>query len=157
MTEINWDALSVDEVPNFAPKIEFESPEVEADKGRRAKTKAPKSPKPIPPKAKGKYVQPLTEIYGFVGMGLILVDPVCGQAVLSSAEACAKSVDELAYKNPAVRRVVESITQGSAVGAVVAAHMPIILAVAGHHGGKLFGAMLPTSVTVDEDVTIQSS
>lgn len=162
---IDWTAFAVEDIPNFSPAGETtDSKSADTDKSspskRGRKPKTVSAPKPVPTRQKGKYVAPLTELYGFVGMGLLVVDPVCGKAVLESAEGCAKSVDELAYKNAAVRRVVESLTQTSAIGAVVMAHMPILLAVASHHGGRMFSAMMPTTIEAEtsaDDDTVSAT
>jgi hypothetical protein len=58
---------------------------------------------------------------------------VCANAVIKSAEQCARSLDELAYTNDAVRRVLYGLIQTSAIGAVIIAHGPILLAVMVHH------------------------
>jgi hypothetical protein len=93
---------------------------------------------PFTPRAKrGAFVQPLTQMYGAVGMAVIMRDQVCGTAILESAEQCAKSMDELAYQNEAVRRVLHSLTKTSAMGAVLIAHAPIIMAVSMHHSDKI--------------------
>lgn len=100
---------------------------------RRA-ARAPKSkPRKIVPNRKGQFVAPLTALYSALGLGLMPFDAVCGNAILNSAEKCAESIDELAYRNEAVRRAVFALVQTSALGAVIVAHMPIILAVAMHH------------------------
>lgn len=63
-------------------------------------------------------------------------DGVCGPAIAGSAHTAAVAWDELAQKNPAVRRSLRKLTQGSAWGAVLAAHMPIAIAIAGAHMPK---------------------
>lgn len=89
--------------------------------------------KPLPPKRKGQFVKPLEQLYVGVGMSLILIDPTCAAAIMNSANKCAVSIDELAYVNPQVRRIVAALLDTSAIGAVVFAHMPIMLAVVLHH------------------------
>jgi len=72
-------------------------------------------------------------MYSAVGAILFNFDPVCGQAVMASASKAAQSLDDLAYQNPAVRKALTSLTTTTAVGAVIAAHAPIIMAVYMHH------------------------
>lgn len=91
--------------------------------------------KPVSRAKKGAFVEPLMQFYGMAGMAVYVRDQHCGQAILDSAEKCAESIDELAYRNESVRRVLDSLVKTSTFGAVVAAHLPIILAVASHHGG----------------------
>ncbi len=91
--------------------------------------------KPAPRAKKGAFVEPLTQMYGFAGVALMMRDPHCGQVVLENAERCAEALDELAYQNESVRRVLDALTTTSAFGMVLMAHAPIIAAVASHHGG----------------------
>lgn len=122
--------------PSAPPRVPLR-PGARRERGRRAtdstKEKARKSPSPLPPYREGMFVQPLTELYGFLGMGIMAFDPMCGTAVITSAEQCAVSLDKLAKQNHAVRRVLVAVTQTSALSAVVAAHMPILMAVVLHH------------------------
>lgn len=114
---------------------------------RKAKTE-PKKDFPLLvqsiPNRKGQFVEPLTQIYAGIGTAVIMFDPVCGQAILTSATKCAETIDELAYKNEAVRRAVWALTQTSLWGAVIVAHMPIVMAVVMHHvpaAQQAFGAL----------------
>lgn len=113
-------------------------------RGRPRKRKTPASrPK------KGAFVEPLTNMYGLAALTLMPVDPHCAGVILENAEACAEAVDELAYQNESVRRVLDKLVTGSAIGALVMAHMPIIVAVASHHGsGRL--PFVPRVVQDDE-------
>lgn len=110
----------------------------ERDAGRsETRSKARKAPRKAVPKTRaGALVEPLTGIYTSVGLMLAMVDPVCSTAILENAEACAKSVDALAQQNDAVRRAVLALTQTSAWGGVMIAHMPILLMLTVHHGPK---------------------
>lgn len=103
------------------------------DKPKTTRTARPKR-KPAPRAKKGAFVEPLTELYTTLGMMLMAFDQQCATVVIKSAEQCATSMDELAYQNESVRRALTAITQTSAWGAVIFAHMPIIMAVAMHHG-----------------------
>lgn len=89
------------------------------------------------PKA-GKYYTRLQGLYGTIGLGLYMFDPVCGGAVLASADETARSVDRLARENPSIRRVVEAMLTGSAYGQLLAAHLPILKAIADHHMPERF-------------------
>lgn len=99
-----------------------------ADAPKRAATK-----KRAPTAKHGAFTQPLEQMYGAIGAILFQFDPTCAQAILVAAPKAAQSLDDLAYQNPAVRRVLASLTTTSAVGAVIAAHAPIIMAVWMHH------------------------
>lgn len=104
------------------------------------------------PKRKGQFVQPLTALYTSVGIMLMPFDAVCGKAVVTSAEDCARSLDELAYQNDAVRRVVYALVQTSTLGAVIAAHAPILMAVAIHHIPSVQNAMGSLGAQMAENI-----
>jgi hypothetical protein len=118
-----------------------------ATKAPRAKRETKKTP-PMAiaaiPNRKGQFVEPLMKMYGTAGAVVMMYDPICGTAVMTSAQKCAETMDELAYQNEAVRRVVWSMTRTSTFGAVIVAHLPIIMAVVMHHvpaAQEAFGAM----------------
>lgn len=147
---VNFDTLTIEEVlPDVfgvpdASAGAGDIPELTADKSRRGarrvgrgeKTQEPKPSKdkgPVPNYRAGKYVPALEQMYGYIGMGLMLVDPTCATAVLEASHECAVSIDALGKTNIAVRRVLEALTNTSAIGAVMVAHLPIIMAIAMHH------------------------
>jgi len=84
----------------------------------------------------GILVKPLTSFYETIGGMILLVDVVCGQAVIESAEGAAKSLDELARVNPKVRQALLRLISGSVLTQVVVAHLPIIMAIVAHHFPK---------------------
>lgn len=100
-----------------------------AKKAVRTKAKAT-----APPYRKGKYVKPLMQLYGYASIGISFADPVCGKALMESAEGCARAWDELAEQNLAVRRVLQTLIEGGAWSGVAVAHLPLLIAVLGHHG-----------------------
>jgi hypothetical protein len=80
----------------------------------------------------------LVQFYGTIGLTVAAVgDRQCGIAVAANAEGCAEAWDELAKQNPAVKRVLETVLQTGAFAAVIGAHLPIALAVVGHHRPEL--------------------
>lgn len=82
---------------------------------------------------KGMLVDPLTKLYTGAGMMLMPFDQHCAATIMQHAEPMARSLDELARTNPQVRKVLMKMIQGSAVGMVIAAHAPLVIAVAVHH------------------------
>lgn len=106
-----------------------------ARKGRtkRVEANVPIAVKAAIPNKKGQFVEPLVKLYAGAGTAVMMFDPVCGQAVLMSAQKCAETVDELAYQNESVRKAVWGLTQTSIMGAVFVAHLPIIMAIVMHH------------------------
>lgn len=109
-----------------------------AARSRRSE-KENKTPKPekeekkLPPRRRGSLVKPLEEMYVTIGMAVMAFDEPCGIAITNSATRCAEALDNLAYENDAVRRVIMRLIQTSAWGGVVMAHSPIIMAIAVHH------------------------
>lgn len=123
---------------------------------RDTPAKAPRKPKKPAPRAKhGAFVEPLQQMYAGIGIMLMPIDPVCANAVLSSAENCARTLDDLAYQNEAVRRVLTSLVTTSAAGAVFLAHMPILMAVVMHHVPSVQRAMGKMGEEMVENITRQ--
>lgn len=89
--------------------------------------------KTTPAAPRGGFVKPLTEMYGTIALMLMPFDAQCAMAIMEAAPKAAESLDNLAKSNDAVKRVLITLTQTSAWGAVLAAHAPIILAVTMHH------------------------
>jgi hypothetical protein len=122
--------FTVDEIPPVIPdpsKSEDERP----SRGRRNNnTEAVRGfRKP----RKGSLVKPLTKTYASVGMLLLPFDEVCGQTLINSAEQCAIALDDLAQTNDTIARVLVALVETSAWGAVIAAHLPLLMVVASHH------------------------
>lgn len=103
------------------------------ERNERKEKKEKEPPKKLPPRRKGALVKQLEELYTTVGMAVMAFDQPCGTAIVNSAERCAISLDNLAYENDAVRRILYRILETSAWGGVFAAHSPIIMAIAVHH------------------------
>jgi hypothetical protein len=100
---------------------------------RAAREKARAS---IPKPRSGSLVKPLTDLYTSIGVMLAPFDPACSVSVIENAESCAIALENLARENEAVRRAILALTQTSAWGGVLIAHMPILLMVITHHGPK---------------------
>jgi hypothetical protein len=99
---------------------------------RAARPAKPSAPKP----REGSLVKPLRDLYTSIGVMIAPFDPVCSVAIIENAEDCAKSLEALARENEAVRRAILALTQTSAWGGVLIAHMPLLLMVAMHHGPR---------------------
>jgi hypothetical protein len=138
-TTIDWTAAPVTDVP---PTV-FEKPNPKA--GRRAPLfgsakKAAPSARPskprstVPASKPGQFTDDIAAIYAAAAMAISIRDPICGQAVARSAVACGEQWDKLAQSNDAIRKALMALTKTSAIGAVIAAHVPIIMAVSSHHG-----------------------
>lgn len=71
----------------------------------------------------------LEGIYGMAGAVLFPIDPQTATVILSQAPQCAEALDDLARKDPKVKAALESLLSTSAWGAVIAAHLPILVQV----------------------------
>ena len=76
----------------------------------------------------------LNGLYVQAGLLVSLAKPASGRVIVESAQSCSDAWVDLARTNPAVRRALVNMTRVSAVGAVVAAHVPIVMAVAADTG-----------------------
>lgn len=92
-----------------------------------------KPKKPVPPMPRRGLKKPLADIYTTLGTLWFPFDPVCGNAVIESADQCAEALETLARENEAVRRVLIMLCETSAWGMVITAHLPILMAVTAHH------------------------
>jgi len=145
VTEEMFEGIETEDAPEFtAPDPNksrqsrkdflFGRKDDKAESGPKATGRTAPRRKPAPRAKRGVFVEPLTQLYTGMGAMLMPFDAQCANVVISSAEQCATSMDELAYQNESVRRALTAITQSSAWGAVIFAHLPIIMAVAMHHG-----------------------
>lgn len=95
--------------------------------------KKPKARKPTPAMPRSGLKGPLTNMYTGLGLSLSMVDQQCGRAIVESAEDCAEAWEELARRNPKVRRALLMLLETSDVTKIIIAHAPIMMAVASHH------------------------
>jgi hypothetical protein len=153
------DGLIVEDIDSFAD-TEQTTPNARASRpGFRERLKGEKNERQskastrVPPKRKDEFVQPLTEMYTMLGVAITPFDSHCGPIVIQQAEPCARSLDELAAKNEAVRKALRGLTSASALGNVIMAHAPIIIAVAAHH----MPGSLPFRVTSESDTHVDVS
>ena len=108
--DLNFETIAPKDIP-FTQADDFEPP-----------TK----PKPRTTKLRKE----IENIYALSAMAVFPFDPYIGNLLADNAENCATAWDELAARNPRVKKLLESLTQTSAYGAVIAAHLPIAVAVA---------------------------
>lgn len=129
-------------------------------RGTRGKPAAKPAAKPKPDKqprvAKDDATlkKALVELYSSVGMVLLPFDQPCATVVVNSADQCAEALIKLAAENDSIRRALTALTQTSAWGGVIAAHLPIIMAVTSHHMGGMKGLNSPLAPTPDNVVNI---
>jgi predicted nucleic acid-binding Zn ribbon protein len=160
-------------VPNAGASADFKG--TEPPKPKRTifdrPRKANRQPRNAPPaliaaipNKKGQFIEPLMKLYGGLGAMVMIADPVCGTAIVSSAQKCAETIDQLAYENESVRRLAWMLTRTSTAGMVIVAHLPIIMAMTMHHipsaqqafgmlGANMMEEFLKQTTPADGDAT----
>lgn len=81
----------------------------------------------------GVIARGLTELYTNMGSFLGMFDPQCSMVIITNAQAMAESLEKLAKDNPAIRAALMRVITGSVWGEVIAAHMPVMMAITMHH------------------------
>ena len=87
------------------------------------KKQAPEMPKP------GVLADGISGLYTFAGFGLMPFAPKTAVTVASQADECAKAWEAAAAANPKIRAALIALTSTSVYGALIMAHVPIVLAV----------------------------
>lgn len=101
----------------------------------------------------GVLVKPLTDLYIALGTVILPLSHPVGTAFVQNAGPCAESLDELARTNPAARRFLMSLLTTGAWGKVIAAHLPILLAIGVSYSPAVRRAMAGPVPTTDNDTT----
>jgi hypothetical protein len=78
----------------------------------------------------GLLVKPLQDLYAAAGTVTLPFNAPVGTALLQNAETCAISLDNAAKQDPRIRKALMSLVKTSVWGPVIAAHMPIAMALA---------------------------
>lgn len=110
---------------------------------KSTRKKAEPKPEPEPSPSTGRPRTPamralearVTEMYALAGMGAFAVgDQIVSNSILQNAESCADAWITLAERDPKVKRILERLTQSSAWGGVVMAHLGIAIPILSHYG-----------------------
>lgn len=137
----NWAGVQPEDAPAFtSPQREKRKPifggarkiAESKDKPPTRRKAAPR--KTVPASKPGEFTEDLMQMYGMVAMGVMLKDPECGKVIMKQGAACAEAWDKLAEDNDQVRKVLRALTAATGLSAVIAAHVPIAMAVMAHHG-----------------------
>lgn len=72
----------------------------------------------------------IVSLYASIAMPVMMFKPATGQAIAENTESCADAWMQLAEENDSVRRTLLMLIEGGAWGAVIAAHLPILLTLA---------------------------
>src|SRR6266508_1973568 len=113
-------------------------PKKEGKRERKPRARKP----PVKKVKEGFFVEPLTQVYGYVGMMVMIRDQSCGKAIMESGRECAIALDKWAQENDTIRSMLLVLTQSSTIGLVIMAHLPILMAVMSHHGPESFSPLM---------------
>lgn len=127
--------------PKGAPARKGTAPKA----GRQSKPKVTE-----PPSKPGEFVEDITAFYAAIGIGVGMRDHECGKVIVANASKIAEQWDKVAESNAAVRKALRSLTKATMLGALVAVHMPIVMAIASHHGPG-FGPNIDTTDLPEDD------
>jgi len=75
----------------------------------------------------------LQQFYGQIGMVVGMFDEHCGTAIIQNAIPMAASMEAWAKESPAAREFLNKLVTTSVIGQVIAAHTPMVMAIAMHH------------------------
>lgn len=153
MTESILDTLT----PVETPMPEEVAPNHKAGKGNpfgglkgKVSTREPVSERAVPKNKLDIISAGLPGVYQTLGAFTMMVDPVCGEAIINSADECAASLVKVARSNPKVANALIKLMEGGAWTGVAIAHAPIIFAVVSHHAPK---KLKSNEVTDDGEAT----
>ena len=121
------DAAPSEEQWDAEPAVEPDKPPVEHNSIINTPVEVPI---PDTKKRASNLQKNLQDMYVMLGIGIAPFDEQTATVILDNSERCASSLDDLAKKNPAVKRALEGLMTTSAYGAVIAAHLPILVTVA---------------------------
>lgn len=110
--------------------------------------------KGVPRWQKGVIANGMTKLYSRTGKIIKAMDRDIGIALIESAEDCGEAWDELARTNPRVRAFLLKLITGGAWGAVIMAHLPILMAIVMKDGIRKhipFMKLLEAATSDDED------
>ena len=81
----------------------------------------------------------LMQVYVMIGAGLAAFPATQDDAavIFANAESAAKSVAKLADEKPEVYKAIQKFLTASSYAGVIAAHLPIVIGIAGNHGLKI--------------------
>lgn len=105
----------------------------------------PKAEKADVPKLGPHMRQKITDFYILVGGLVMPMDKLAGETIIEQAPLCGKAVYDYAQENAAFRRVIQGFLTTSMMGALIFAHLPIILVLLRHSrndGVKLTAASM---------------
>lgn len=95
----------------------------------------PKTKRTRTTRSRGKkdLTEELTSFYTTIGAGVFAFNQPDGVVILANAEKMAESLNKWGDADPRIRKVLERLCTTSAMGAVIGAHAPVVLAILGNH------------------------
>lgn len=108
------------------------SKETRAERESRRRAAIPLDTPDVEPLAyrPGVLVRPLSELYTSVGTLVLPFNQPVGTAFIQNARACAEALDNAARQDARIRQMLLALVQTSVWGQIIAAHMPILMALA---------------------------
>jgi hypothetical protein len=89
--------------------------------------KPPRDPRPVPPIPRLGFAPGVEKMYGAIALAAMAFDVELAACIMQIAPEAAKAWDELARRNITVRRILVSLMETTAWGAVFAAHLPLFV------------------------------
>lgn len=138
-------------------EVDKEDPEDDPDTEPIEHNDIRNTPVELPTVLKGKGRTPslqkeLESWYMMIGTGVFPFDPQVATVILSQAPQCAEALNDLAMKNPRVKRALQSMLTAGAYGAVITAHLPIAVILATKYTplGEQYGAFLSQAMGAEK-------
>lgn len=136
LEELKATKAAAEAAPKPAKPKEDVAPAAPPKQRARRGPKMAAAPEPKTPFRAGPIAKGVNRIYRQAGKIIKVWDPVVGEAVISCTKkeedddvTVGDAWEELARVNPRVRAFLERIITGGAIGALIGAHMPIVLAI----------------------------
>ena len=111
-----------------------------------------KTTKKVVPNVPGQFIEPLTDFYNGLAMAVMPFKPQVSMTLISPcreprdesdvdiptvAENCARAWDEAAQRSESVRRMLDGFNGVSVWGGLIAAHMPLVMALGFNPAGAM--------------------
>lgn len=142
----------VDDLPPRGTPVESAPPKHDASQDkppRRTRTKPQSQTSTKDGKAKthagyepGYITAGLMGTYGMIGLGFAMKgDDHCATIINQYAEQMAQSWEKAAAQHPALNDMICKLLEASVAGEIIAAHMPVVMAMTQHHNKAMRASM----------------
>lgn len=113
-----------------APNFKATKPKWWQRKAKSESRSAPKPKKPMPQMAPSVLRKGIEDFYNGIALMIMPFQPELALKITQSSSACADAWIEYSKTNPAIKRFLIGLVTASAGGALLMAHMPILIAAA---------------------------